>query len=192
MTEDAEIAESTAARVAARVRKLQKELKEERDDEQQEQTRNDLYDALAEMLLDVSNIRRAFGNTIIRRELDSVGEHGKGTITGMKPFWHQKAYLELSDVERAHIAKIEELVSRDLDIREDIDSINLLFESSVCPSVCHSSLFADCTVDQIYANVTQIIGILSTTKTSKHQFSLYLCLTIGRKTTTCLHINCRL
>jgi len=142
MTEDAEISESSAARVTARVRKLQNQLKERRE-EDAEEAASELRENLADMLLDVSKIRQAFGSTIIRRELSSKGEDGVSTITGMKSFWHQKAFLKLSQGESDHIKEIEELLSRDVDVKEDIDSISLLFQSSVGPSVSDPSFVTD-------------------------------------------------
>lgn len=122
MTDEAQKEERNFLALTAKTRKLQNSSKNEYSDE------TTLMSNIAETMVKVAEVREKFDNRIIRRELMSPGEGGAGTITGMKLFWEETAWLSPSASEDQQLSKIEDIIKADIKGKEEI---GLTFQSSV-------------------------------------------------------------
>jgi hypothetical protein len=144
-TASTDIEEREANAIASRVRRVQKLLHGKTAnannaiDEAELQLRKEYTEAVSEMLLDVTKLRKAFGDNLIRRDLRSKGEDGEGTITGLKDYWIQLAYLHLSEQEYRYLDEIETIVlESDRSKGSDIGPVATLLQPAVSISPCTS------------------------------------------------------
>lgn len=110
--------------MASKVRKLQNSSKKAFGDGSKQkpssEVQRELQEQVGKMLEDVQNIRTRFENRIIRRTLKSRGEHGKGSITGLKDYWEIQVYIMLKKEE---YDKLEEMNSMMSSERNEVETL---------------------------------------------------------------------